>query len=70
MKKPAISLLPETVVVLIAPVLMLAGALNNHQSLQRYKIAFIFGSYSQSSAGWTATSPPCKCAAPTHSSSS
>ena len=35
---PTVSLLPETFSVLIAPVEMLAGALNSHLELQRYKI--------------------------------
>jgi hypothetical protein len=40
---PTVSLLPETFSVLIAPVEMLAGALNSHLELQRYKILFISG---------------------------
>ena len=44
---PTVSLLPETFSVLIAPVEMLAGALNSHLELQRYKILFISGNYSR-----------------------
>ncbi len=44
---PTVSLLPETFNVLIAPVEMLTGALNNHLELQRYKILFISGNYSR-----------------------
>jgi len=44
---PAVSLLPETFSVLIAPLEMLAGALNSHLELQRYKILFINGYYSR-----------------------
>ena len=44
---PAVSLLPETFNVLIAPVEMLTGALNSHLELQRYKILFISGNYSR-----------------------
>jgi hypothetical protein len=40
---PTVSLLPETFSVLIAPVELLAGALNSHLELQRYKILFICG---------------------------
>jgi hypothetical protein len=60
---PTVSLLPETFSVLIAPVELLARALNSHLELQRYKILFICGNTPASSAGWTAT-PPWKCAAP------
>ena len=44
---PAVSLLPETFSVLIAPLEMLAGALNSHLELQRNKILFISGNYSR-----------------------
>jgi len=44
---PAVSLAPETFSVLIAPVELLAEALNSHQSLQRYKILYICGNYSR-----------------------
>jgi hypothetical protein len=44
---PAVSLLPETFNVLIAPVEMLVDALNRHMELQRYKILFISGNYSR-----------------------
>jgi DNA polymerase I len=44
---PTVSLLAETFNVLIAPVEMLAGALNSHLELQRYKILFISGNYSR-----------------------
>ncbi|MCX6677427.1 MAG: hypothetical protein NTU95_05720 [Methanothrix sp.] len=44
---PAVSMLPETFNVLIAPVEMLAGALNGNLSLQRYKILYICGNYSR-----------------------
>jgi DNA polymerase I len=44
---PAVSLLPETFNVLIAPVELLAGALNSHLELQRNKILFISGNYSR-----------------------
>jgi len=40
---PTVSLLPKTNSVLIASVEMLAGALNSHLELQRYKILFISG---------------------------
>jgi hypothetical protein len=43
---PTVSLLPETFSVLIAPVELLAGAINSHPELQRYKILFISGNYS------------------------
>ena len=42
---PTVSLLPETNSLLIAPVELLAGALNSHLELQRYKILFISGNY-------------------------
>jgi DNA polymerase I len=44
---PAVSLLEGTFNVLIAPVEMLAGALNSNLNLQRYKILFISGNYSR-----------------------
>jgi hypothetical protein len=44
---PTVSLLPETFSVLIAPVELMAGALNSHPELQRYKILFISGNYSR-----------------------
>jgi hypothetical protein len=44
---PAISMLPETFNVLIGPVELLVDALNNHLSMQRYKILFICGNYSR-----------------------
>jgi hypothetical protein len=44
---PAVSLLPETFNVLVAPVELMAGALNSHLELQRYKILFISGNYSR-----------------------
>jgi hypothetical protein len=44
---PAVSLLPDTFNVLIAPVELLVDALNNHLELQRYKILFISGNYSR-----------------------
>ena len=44
---PAVSLLPETFNVLVAPVELMAGAINSHPELQRYKILFISGNYSR-----------------------
>ena len=44
---PAVSLLPETFNVLVAPVEMLVEALNSHLNLQRYKILYIPGNYSR-----------------------
>ena len=44
---PAVSLLPETFNVLVAPVETLVKALNTHLNLQRYKILFICGNYSR-----------------------
>jgi DNA polymerase I len=44
---PTVSLLPETNSLLIAPVELLAGALNSHLELQRYKILFISGNNSR-----------------------
>jgi DNA polymerase I len=44
---PTVSRLPETFRVLVAPAEMLAGDLNSHLKLQRYKILFICGNYSR-----------------------
>ena len=44
---PAVSLLPETFNVLVAPVELMAEAINSHPELQRYKILFISGNYSR-----------------------
>ncbi len=44
---PAISMLPETFNVLVAPMEMLVEALNNQLTLQRYKILYICGNYSR-----------------------
>lgn len=44
---PAVSLLPETFNVLVAPVKMLVEALNSHLNLQRYKILYVCGNYSR-----------------------
>jgi len=44
---PTVSLLPETNSILVAPAEMLAGTLNSHLELQRYKILFICGNYSR-----------------------
>jgi hypothetical protein len=44
---PTVPLLPETFSILIAPVEILAGALNSHLELQRYKVLFICGNYSR-----------------------
>jgi DNA polymerase I len=44
---PTVSLLPETFSVLVAPVELLAGAINSHPELQRYKILFISGNHSR-----------------------
>jgi hypothetical protein len=44
---PTVSLLPETFNVLVAPVELMAGAINSHPELQRYKILFISGNYSR-----------------------
>jgi hypothetical protein len=43
---PAVSLLPETFNVLVAPVEMLVEALNSHLNLQRYKVLYVCGNYS------------------------
>jgi len=40
---PAVSLLPETFNLPVAPVGVLASASNSHPELQRYKIRFISG---------------------------
>jgi hypothetical protein len=53
---PVISLLEETFNILIAPVKMLADALNSNINLQHYKILFISGNYSASSPGWITAS--------------
>ena len=44
---PTVSLLPETFSVLVAPAELLAGAINSHPELQRYKILFISGNHSR-----------------------
>lgn len=44
---PAVSLLPKTFSILVAPVEVLAGAINSHPELQRGKILFICGNYSR-----------------------
>jgi len=44
---PAVSLLPETFSVLVAPEEVMAGAINSHPELQRYKILFISGNHSR-----------------------
>jgi uncharacterized coiled-coil protein SlyX len=44
---PAVSILPETFNILIAPVEMMIEALNNHLNLQRYKVLYICGNYSR-----------------------
>ena len=44
---PAVSLLPETFNILVAPVEMLVEALNSHLNLQRYKVLYIPGNYSR-----------------------
>jgi hypothetical protein len=44
---PAVSLLPETFNVLVAPVEMLVEALNSHINLQRYKVLYVSGNYSR-----------------------
>ena len=44
---PAVSILPETFNVLIAPAEMLIEALNRHLELQRYKVLYISGNYSR-----------------------
>jgi len=43
----AVSLLPETFNVLVAPAEMLVDALNKRLNLQRYKVLFISGNYSR-----------------------
>jgi hypothetical protein len=44
---PAVSIVPETFNVLIAPVDMLVDALNSHLNIQRYKILYVCGNYSR-----------------------
>lgn len=44
---PAVSLLPETFNVLVAPVEMLVEALNSHINLQRYRVLYVSGNYSR-----------------------
>ena len=44
---PTVSLPPETISVLVAPVEMLANAQSSRLELQRYKILFISGNYSR-----------------------
>jgi DNA integrity scanning protein DisA with diadenylate cyclase activity len=44
---PAVSLLPETFNVLVAPVEMMVEALNSHINLQRYKVLYVSGKYSR-----------------------
>jgi hypothetical protein len=44
---PAVSLLPGTFNVLLAPAEMLVDALNKRLNLQRYKVLFISGNYSR-----------------------
>ena len=44
---PAVSLLPDTFNVLVAPVEMLVEALNSHLNLQRYKVLYVCGNYSR-----------------------
>jgi hypothetical protein len=44
---PAVSLLPETFNVLVAPVEMLVEALNSHLNLQLYKVLYVCGNYSR-----------------------
>jgi hypothetical protein len=44
---PAVSLLPETFNVLVAPVEMLVEALNSHINLQCYKVLYVSGNYSR-----------------------
>jgi len=42
---PVVSLLPETFSVLVAPLELMAGALNSHLELQRYKVLHVCGNY-------------------------
>jgi hypothetical protein len=44
---PAVSLLPDTFNVLVAPPEMLVDAINSSPNLQRYKVLFISGNYSR-----------------------
>jgi hypothetical protein len=44
---PTVSLLPETNSLPVAAVELLAGALNSHLELQRYKILYVCGNYSR-----------------------
>lgn len=44
-------MLPETFNVLVAPVEMLVGALNSHLELQRLKVLFVCGNYSNILSG-------------------
>jgi hypothetical protein len=44
---PAVSLLPDTFNVLVAPPELLVDAINNNPNLPRYKILFIRGNYSR-----------------------
>jgi DNA polymerase I len=44
---PAVSLLPETFNVLVAPVEILVEALNSHLNLQLYKVLYVCGNYSR-----------------------
>ena len=44
---PSVSLTPDTFSVLVAPGEVLAGAINSHPELQRYKTLFICGNYSR-----------------------
>jgi len=67
---PSVSLTPDTFSVLIAPVELLAGALNNHLELQRYKILFISGNYSRILNRLNRNFTSWKYAAPSPSSSS
>jgi DNA polymerase I len=44
---PAVSLLPDTFNVLVAPPEMLVDAINSNLNLQRYKVLFVGGNYSR-----------------------
>jgi DNA polymerase I len=44
---PAVSLLKDAFNVMVAPPELLAGAINSHLELQRYKMLFICGNYSR-----------------------
>jgi hypothetical protein len=50
---PSVSLLPETLSVLVAPEEMLARALSGNPHLQQFRIVPITGIRSGISAGWT-----------------